>query len=167
MSSQPLYVLDADVFISAKSTYYGFDICPSFWTWLERLHQAGQICSIDRVRDEIVSPAKDELVQWATKTIPRAFFRPVADEAIVSEFQRIITWVNGRSNLQPAASAKFATGADGWLVAFATVHSAVVVTNEQPRPEAKREVKLPDVCNQFNVPWCNTFQMLKRLGVAM
>ena len=28
------------------------------------------------------------------------------------------------------AKAKFATGADGWLVAYARVHGAIVVTNE-------------------------------------
>ena len=40
---------------------------------------------------------------------------------------------------------KFATGADGWLVAHARVHGATVVTNEQSAPDSKREIKLPDV----------------------
>ena len=39
------------------------------------------------------------------------------------------------------AKAKFATGADGWLVAYARVHGATVVTNEQSAPESRKEIK--------------------------
>ena len=29
--TEPLLLMDADVFISAKNRYYAFDICPGFW----------------------------------------------------------------------------------------------------------------------------------------
>lgn len=64
------------------------------------------------------------------------------------------------------AKAKFATGADGWLVAYARAHDAIVVTNEQSAPESRREVKLPDVCSQFGVKHENTFAMLRTLNVS-
>ena len=64
------------------------------------------------------------------------------------------------------AKAKFATGADGWLVAYARVHGATVVTNEQSAPESKREIKLPDVCDQFGVQRENIFAMLRALNVC-
>ena len=51
------------------------------------------------------------------------------------------------------------------LVAFAAVQNGVVVTNEQPAPESKREIKLPDVCVQFGVTYKDTFQMLRELAV--
>ena len=41
----------------------------------------------------------------------------------------------------------------------------VVVTNEQPRPESRNRVLLPDVCAQFNVPFKDTFVMLRELAV--
>jgi hypothetical protein len=28
------YLLDANVFISAKNLHYGLDFCPAFWDWL-------------------------------------------------------------------------------------------------------------------------------------
>jgi hypothetical protein len=28
------YVLDANVFISAKNLHYGLDFCPAFWDWI-------------------------------------------------------------------------------------------------------------------------------------
>lgn len=30
------YLLDANVFITAKNLHYGFDFCPAFWDWLDR-----------------------------------------------------------------------------------------------------------------------------------
>jgi len=63
------------------------------------------------------------------------------------------------------AKAEFTTGADGWLVAYAKVHNAIVVTNEQSRPDAKSRVPLPNVCEQFEVSYTNTFSMLRDLFV--
>lgn len=63
------------------------------------------------------------------------------------------------------AKAKFATEADGWLVAYSMVKGTVVVTNEQPRPESRNRVVLPDVCVQFKVPYTDTFLMLRKLAV--
>lgn len=74
-------------------------------------------------------------------------------------------WVQRYPGYFDQAKAKFATGADGWLVAHARVHGITVVTNEQSAPEARREVKLPDVCDQFEVRRDNTFTMLRALNV--
>ena len=31
-----LFLLDSDTLIQAKNEYYGFDLCPGFWDWLDR-----------------------------------------------------------------------------------------------------------------------------------
>jgi len=41
----------------------------------------------------------------------------------------------------------------------------IVVTNEERRPDSKREIKLPAVCAQFEVNYSDTFRMLKDLAV--
>lgn len=69
------------------------------------------------------------------------------------------------SRYRDHAGAKFASGADGWLVAYAKVHGGVVITNEQPRPESRAEIKLPDVCTQFNVWYKDTFLLLRELSL--
>ena len=74
-------------------------------------------------------------------------------------------WVQRHPRYFAHAKAKFATGADGWLVAYARVHGATVVTNEQSAPESRREIKLPDVCDQFGVRRDNTFTLLRVLNV--
>ena len=45
------------------------------------------------------------------------------------------------------------------------VKGTVVVTNEQPRPESRSRVLLPDVCTQFEVPYQDTFLMLRELSL--
>ncbi len=72
-------------------------------------------------------------------------------------------WVQSHSKYFHHAKAKFATGADGWLVAYAQAHGATVVTNKQPAPVSKRDVKLPDVCDEFGVSRASMFDMLRAL----
>ena len=43
----------------------------------------------------------------------------------------------------------------------------VVVTHEQPAPDARRKVPIPNVCQAFNVPLVDTFEMLRTLGVQV
>lgn len=166
MADAKQYIVDSDVFITAKNRYYAFDLCPGFWKGLIRRHLDGRIFSIDRVKAELLSGRKTEdLVVWAKTEVPEGFFLGVDDEAVATKYTEIMLWAQRSPQFTDAARAKFATGADGWLVAFAAVGSAIVVTNEQPAPEARREIKLPNVCDEFHVPYRDTFQMLRELAV--
>jgi hypothetical protein len=70
-----------------------------------------------------------------------------------------------RSQFTQAARAEFATVADGWVVAYAKAHGLKVVTHEVYAPNIKKRVKIPNVCVEFSVDYCNTFEMLQELGV--
>ncbi len=89
---------------------------------------------------------------------------PVDTENVTSAYTEIMLWAERPSTYLDHARAKFATGADGWLVAYARVHGATVVTNERPAPGSKKEIEPPDVCEQFDVSWENTYSMLRKLG---
>ena len=161
------YVVDSDVFITAKNLYYSFDICPGFWKSVVHHHREGRVFSVDRVRSELLAGHHTEdLVRWVRDQVPEGFFVPVDITGVVRAYTDIMMWVQRHPNYFPLAKAKFATGADGWLVAYAQVHGATVVTNEQSAPESKREIKLPDVCDQFGVQHENTFAMLRALNVC-
>lgn len=165
MSPSFPYVLDSDVLIAAKNSYYAFAICPGFWDSLIHLHGEGHVSSIDKVRGELLLGRETEdLVQWVKCQLPAAFFLETGEEAVLDAYGRIMLWVQRNPQYFDSAKAKFATGADGWLVAHAMVHGVTVVTNEQSEPAARREIKLPDVCIQFNVTHRNTFEMLTALG---
>lgn len=42
------YLLDTNIFIESKNRYYGFDIAPGFWEWLNRAMTNGDINSIKK-----------------------------------------------------------------------------------------------------------------------
>lgn len=166
MSTPAALVLDSDVFIAAKNAYYAFDICPGFWKALVRAHRLGRVRSIDRVRAELLSGRSEEdLVQWVRNDVPTAFFHDSTAAEVSTAFGEIMLWVQRNPQYFDRAKAKFATEADGWLVAYAMVNGTVVVTNELPRPESRSRVLLPDVCAQFEVPYQGTFSMLRELAV--
>ena len=97
--------------------------------------------------------------------VPKAGFVQVDTDPVVRAYTDIMMWVQRHPRYFDYAKAKFATGADGWLVAYAKVHGATVVTNEQSAPESRREIKLPDLCDQFGVSRANTFAMLRALNI--
>lgn len=86
-------------------------------------------------------------------------------EEVSSAYAEVMLWVQRSTQYFDRAKAKFTTEADGWLVAYSMVHGTTVVTNEQPRPESRNRVLLPDVCAQFEVPSKDTFSVLRELAV--
>lgn len=166
MNPAPSYLIDADVLITAKNSYYAFGICPGFWSSLLHGHSHGHLHSIDRVRQELLRGPKDEdLVQWVRESAPGDFFLASDGDEIVAAYGRIILWATDNPQYRDAAKTRFAGGADGWLVAHGVVTGKTIVTNEQPRPGSRNAIKLPDVCKHFNVQVEDTFSMLHRLGV--
>jgi Domain of unknown function (DUF4411) len=165
VTEDPPYVLDADVFMTAARSYYAFDVAPAFWDGLVREASNGRLLSVDRVKDEI-ERGKDELVEWANGAFHRWF--AATDEAdVIAAYQEIITWVQGQTQFFDYAKDEFARGADGWLIAYAKVKGLTVVTNEKFEPAIKRKVKIPNVCQPFGIPYINTFEMLRALGIKL
>ena len=158
-----MYVLDANVFIEAARRYYAFDLAPPFWESLVRHAGNGQIRSIDRVKQEL-ERGNDELADWAQNHFRQAF-ASTDDAAVIQCFSDIMTWVQAQNQFSEPAKAEFASGADGWLVAYAKVNGCVVVTHEVLASDARRKVPIPNVCQAFDVPFLDTFEMLRRLGV--
>ncbi len=129
-------------------------------------HSLGRIHSIDRVRQELLlGRSDDDLVQWVGQSVPADFFLGSDIEEVVAAFTRVMLWVTRHTQYHDEAKAKFASGADGWLVAHGVASGRTVITNEQPRPGSRNQIKLPDVCNTFSVNFEDTFAMLHKLGV--
>lgn len=157
------YLLDANVFIEAKNRYYGLDICPGFWHSLISQHECERVFSIDRIRSELAQQ-DDELKQWLAAEAPKSFFKKTEDQRVIDEFQKMVTWVFDQSTLTDPGKSEFASVADGWLIAYASVNHLTVVTHEVYAPEARRRVPIPNVCVEFDVAYVDTFTMLRDLG---
>ncbi len=54
--------------------------------------------------------------------------------------------------------------ADPFLVGVAAESRATVVTLETPAGMSRKKVKIPDACDQLDVPHENTFEMMRTLG---
>ncbi len=166
MKPVPNYLVDSDVLITAKNRYDALGICPGFWDSILYGHSCGHLHRIDRVKQELLRGSKDDdLVQWVGQCVPAGFFLASGGSEVVASYRRVMLWVNRHKQYRDEAKAKFASDADGWLVAHGMATGKTVVTLEQSSPESLTAIKLPDVCHAFSVPCGNIFAMLHRLGV--
>ena len=154
------YLLDANTLIQAKNDYYGFDICPGFWDWLDRQNSAGKVFSIDRIGDEL-KQGNDMLSQWAASK-GRTFFLPL-DTAAIQAMPGVSSWVQS-ADYQDHAKRSFLSTADPFLIAYGLAYGHTVVSHEVHVEGERRRVKIPSVCRALQVPCVRTFEMLRREG---
>jgi hypothetical protein len=161
--AEPVFVLDANVFMEAARRYYAFDLVPPFWETLVEFAEAGRLESIDRVKKEI-EKGKDDLAEWAGSHFSDAF-ASTDEDSINALYADIMSWVESQTQYTDAAKADFAGDADGWLVAYAKTKNRILITHEVAAPDAKAKIPIPNVCLAFDVEFEDTFQMLRKLGV--
>ena len=150
------YLLDANVFMSAKNLHYGLDFCPAFWDWLAQRGNTGAVFSIDKVADEIEA-GQDELSDWA-RNHGHALFRRTPP-ALAPQFTQVSTW-STEQQYTPAAINTFLQAADFYLLAHALAGNHVVVTHEVPSNSPGR-IKIPNACVGLGVRFMTPYQMLR------
>lgn len=155
------FLVDTNIFVDAHRRYYGFDIVPSFWKFLDQQFASYDLVSIKPVLEELKA-GNDALADWA-KNRP-LFFKEI-DDATIQAMIQIADWVEGQSYTQSAVD-EFLSVADFYLVAFAAAHCHTVVTHEQPSPGAKKRVLIPNVCDAFGVRYVDTFQIIRTFGAS-
>lgn len=156
-----LYLLDANVLISAHELHYPLGRIPQFWAWLLSAADAGTIKLPIEIFDEIAI-SKGDLKDWLT----------IPDHA---KKLKLSGQVNG-TTLQEVISQGYASdltdseleqiGQDPFLVAYAIPYgtSVTVVTREVSSPKKQRQNrKVPDVCKQFGVRCITDFQLFHEL----
>ncbi len=151
------YLLDTNVFITAKNLHYGFDFCPGFWDWMRDANKKGNVFSIDRVREEI-NAAEDDLKEWIEKC-EQSFFVP-SDGNIFSAMNQIIEWVQSKK-YDSTAIEILLRSADLYLMAQAMVENYTVVTHEVPSSSLKK-VKIPNVCIGLRIKFVTPYEMLRK-----
>ena len=150
------YLLDSNVFISAKNLHYGFDFCPAFWDWLMSENRAGKVYSIERVGDELLA-GDDDLTEWARDRGGDFFIPP--DATLFPALAEVSSWATGQDYDQAAVSTFFQL-ADYYLVAQARAGQHTVVTHERASG-SRRKIKIPDVCIGLGVKYVTPYEMLR------
>jgi len=153
------YLLDANTYIQAKNQYYGMDICPAYWDWLDQQFALGKTSSIDMVGRELKA-GNDELVSWV-KDRPDHFIQNDDDDTQAA-YTDVVGFV-ATGNFNAGSRDSFLAGADPWIIAKAIAINASVVTHESQLNPQTKQVKIPNICQQFSVPCMSTFQFLREL----
>lgn len=155
------YLLDANTFIEAKNRYYHMQICPAYWDWIDLQVGEGQIASIDFIQRELLD-GKDQLSDWVKDR--NHLFLATSDEETQAQFGKVAEGVMSLDHMKDGAREEFLDCADPWLVAkAATEPETVVVTHETYDPNIRKKIKLPNICRDFEVPYINTFELLRIL----
>lgn len=159
----PIFAIDTNVFVEAAKGPYGFDIAPGFWDWLDQQAANGVIQSCRTVFDEICV-GKDEIAAWVRDRSSKSLFDQ-PNQLVQAAFGPIAAHV--AQTYPQQHSQVFLSGADAWVIARARVLGATVVTLEGLVPANSQKPKIPNVCQQFGVPWTNTYGMLRQLGARL
>lgn len=155
-----MYLLDSNTYIQAKNLHYQMSFCPAYWSWLDQQYELGTLASITSVYDELVEYG-DELSEWVKER--KKLFISVAQDSIQDKFAEVAQYVAGLEGKRPENIADFLGKADPWLIATASVIGGTVVTQERLDPPSSKKVKIPNICQEFGVPYTTKYQLLNTL----
>jgi hypothetical protein len=161
-----LYLLDANVLITANNSYYPVDRVPEYWEWLLHMSEAGHIKMpieiFEEVKDGPKDGEKDLLYSWIQQEECRKALI-LNKDVNVTFVQQVVD--NGYANDLTDDEVE-QIGRDPFLVAYAmAAQNRCVVTAEVSKPSKKRHNRhLPDVCKTIGVRPCDPFELSRELG---
>ncbi len=162
-----LYLIDANVLITAHNLYYPVNSVPEFWDWLAFRADAGDIKmpleTFEEVKDGGTDEERDLLFGWISDDAHRSAL-VLAEEVDLALVARIVD-----EGYAPDLTDQEVEqiGRDPFLIAYGMAAPAerCIVTTEVSNPRKQRQNrKIPDVCGSFGVSCCDTFTMLRALG---
>lgn len=165
------YLIDSNILITPHRSYYPFDFAPSFWNFLIEEVQKGALISIDKVKEEIVR-GEDQLANWFSHNISEHCIK-TDSIGILQAYQVLVNHISNSKLYNQKAKNEFmqADNADTWLLAYClnaqkTEKDVCLVTLEELNPTVKKRVPIPNVCEDFNIDYCNLFTLIRRLNFS-
>lgn len=163
-----IFILDTNFFIQSHRVNYPLDVATTFWEKVKKLFEDGKVVSIDKVKDEIFKN-DDELKRWIEVNVDNECFKLTETNEVLNKYSEVVNWANSKSNhyVQNAINEFLQfENADAWLIAYALAinEGCKIVTQEKSEPNRKSKIKIPDVCNDFNVQYKNIIDMFRELG---
>ena len=166
-----MYLLDANVLITAHNNYYAIDQVPEYWGWL--VDQAGRssIKMPIEIIEEVKAGHKEEVKNGKTQKellydwIEKHDQEILLDEQVDSSLVRRVVAEGYANNLTDEQVDSL--GRDPFLIAYAMADSEqrCVVTTEVSKPSRTRHNrKIPDVCKSLDVQCKSPFFVNRKLG---
>jgi hypothetical protein len=158
-----LHLLDANVLITAKNQYYQFQRVPEFWDWLVYMGANGAIKIPLEILEEVIG-GEDDLAKWLSEAAIREALC-LDEEVDLGLVQKVMNQYAPDLN----ETEIIAVGRDPFLIAYGLSDPSkrVIVTVEVSKPTCIRaNRRIPDVCNDFGLTWCNSFKMTSDLNFS-
>src|ERR1700676_4969780 len=133
-----LYLLDANVLITAYNLYYPIDQVPEFWSWLQHQATSGYAKIPLEILEEVLAGRPDEpLIDWLLVEENRAAL--ALDETVDASLVQQVVTVGYASDLTDDEIQEL--GRDPFLIAYALFDPAnrCVVTTEVSKPSRRRQ----------------------------
>jgi hypothetical protein len=159
------YWLDADVIINAHNTHYPVGIANSFWIWLDGEIAKSTIVSPRRVFNEVIAGRKkdDKLRLWISRHKGDGLCMKTSKE-VDNIASAIGDYVFSNPRWPSHQQMEFARGGDAWLIAAAKHDNGTVVSNESKRFPNAKKVRIPDVCDYFQVRCLTMDQLIREMN---
>jgi hypothetical protein len=157
-----LYLLDANILITAANTYYGLDRVPEFWEWLVHQGDSGNLKVPVEMYEEVLEGHEDDLLEWAKNDNVRAALE-FAESSNPEVVQQVVK-VGYADDLTDVEVEKI--GRDPFLISYGFVDpNRCIATTEISKPSRTRHNRqIPDVCAALSVSWCGPWDLNKSLG---
>lgn len=159
------YLIDANIFITAHREYYSFDIAPSFWEQLIE-KASDKIIIIERVKNEI-QKGGDELTEWYNEECSNFKVLGIPDNSVIEAYREIINSVNKNTQYLQSAKEEFASVADSWLCSYGLAYDYTIVTLETYDAYIRKRIKIPNICEEFDIKYINLSQFMREVGIRL
>ncbi|WP_270725874.1 DUF4411 family protein [Shimia sp. Alg240-R146] len=158
-----MFLIDANVLITAKNTYYPLEHIPQFWTWLIHQGEANTIKMPREIYDE-VSGGSDDLAEWIKcEDAKNALL--LDEDADLALVQQALRDGYQSDDAKFTDSELIKVGRDAFLVGYGLVDDSRTVVTKEVSKRTKRlgATRLPDACDDCSVRWCDDFTMYRSL----
>ncbi len=153
-----LYLLDANVLITAKNLYYEFGRVDQYWEWLAFQAEQGAVKIPIEIFEE-VSSGSDLLADWSKAHRDELLL----DEDVDIELVRLVTEQGYAPDLTDIELDQI--GRDPFLIAYVLAEPTErkVVTAEVRKNKQRANRTIPSVCDDLGVSCCDQWQFGREL----
>ena len=156
-----MYLIDANVLINAARNYYEFGRVNEYWSWILFQCQTGNVKVPLPVFDEILFGV-DRLVEWSKKNKKIILL----NEELDLDLYRKVVKQGYSLSLNSKMIEKI--GVDSRLIDFALVDKSnrTVVTAERKSNSILHNRRIPSVCEDLGVKYCDPFEFGRQLNFS-
>ena len=153
-----MFLVDTN-FLGTAEALYPEDVFPTFWRELERTLFTSDVFFHDEVDTELRRWKHPRLQWYLNKVQPSQVLESDADELLT--YEKVTSWAVYHHTYKQSAATTFLHAADSWLVASASRHGYIIVSNEKPAPNSVSKIKIPDAAAAFQVECVNLLDFLR------